>query len=123
MVKSGIFGQTAKFGQRPRSFHISNIGIKKINKANSENPHKEPSHLDLHCLQMGVRIYLMSEFTRLYPTLLPLFHGTDVKHYMTSYVHFLFSLSLFYRLMLCDKPHRLEADQHIVHKTALLCGR
>ena len=28
----------------------------------------EPSHLDLHCLQMCVRIYLMSEFTRLYPT-------------------------------------------------------
>ena len=46
MVKSGIFGQTAKFGQRPR---------------------KEPSHLDLHCLQVCVRTYLMSEFTRLYP--------------------------------------------------------
>ena len=30
--------------------------------------HKEPSHLDLHCLQMCVRIYLMSEYTRLYPT-------------------------------------------------------
>ena len=27
-VKSGIFGQTAKFGQRPCLFHISNIGIK-----------------------------------------------------------------------------------------------
>ena len=27
-VKSGIFGQTAKFGQRPCSFHISIIGIK-----------------------------------------------------------------------------------------------
>ena len=25
---SGIFGQTAKFGQRPCLFHISNIGIK-----------------------------------------------------------------------------------------------
>ena len=25
---SGIFGQTAKFGQRPSLFHISNIGIK-----------------------------------------------------------------------------------------------
>ena len=38
---------------------------------NSENPdemaNKEPSHLDLHCLQMCDRIYLMSEFTRLYP--------------------------------------------------------
>ena len=27
-VKSGIFGQTAKFGQRACLFHISNIGIK-----------------------------------------------------------------------------------------------
>ena len=27
-VKSGIFGQTAKFGQRPCLFHISNVGIK-----------------------------------------------------------------------------------------------
>ena len=30
-VKSGIFGQTAKFGQRPCLFHISNIGTKEIN--------------------------------------------------------------------------------------------
>ena len=32
-VKSGIhvFGQTAKFGQRPCLFHISNIGIKNEN--------------------------------------------------------------------------------------------
>ena len=27
-VKSGIFGQTAKFGQWPCLFHVSNIGIK-----------------------------------------------------------------------------------------------
>ena len=27
-VKSGIFGQTVKFGQRHCLFHISNIGIK-----------------------------------------------------------------------------------------------
>ena len=27
-VKSGIFGQEAKFGQRPCLFHISNFGIK-----------------------------------------------------------------------------------------------
>ena len=27
-VKSGIFGQTAKFGQRPYLFYISNIRIK-----------------------------------------------------------------------------------------------
>ena len=38
---------------------------------NSDNPdetaHKEPSHLDFHCLQTCVRIYLMSDFFRLYP--------------------------------------------------------
>ena len=27
VVKSGIFGQTTKFGQQPCLFHISNIGI------------------------------------------------------------------------------------------------
>ena len=44
-VKSGIFGQTAKFGQRPCLFDISNIGIKnKKNLANSENP-DETAHL------------------------------------------------------------------------------
>ena len=32
-----------------------------------ETAQKEQSHLDLHCLQMCVRIYLMSKFTRLYP--------------------------------------------------------
>ena len=72
-VKPGIFGQTAKFGQRPCLFHISNIGIKnKIYLANSENPdetaHKEPSHLGLNCLKICAGIYLMSEITRHYPT-------------------------------------------------------
>ena len=73
-VKSGIFGQTAKFGQRPCLFHISNIGMKiKLTKQTvkilmrrlliDETAHKEPSHLDLHCLQMRVQIYLVSEFT------------------------------------------------------------
>ena len=42
-----------------------------MNLLSSENPdetaHKEPSHRDLHSLQMCVRVYLMSEFTRLYP--------------------------------------------------------
>ena len=62
-VKLGIFGQTAKFGQRPCLFHISNIGIKyKLTKQTVKI-----LILDLHCLQMCVRIYLMSEFTRLYP--------------------------------------------------------
>ena len=51
-----MFGQTAKFRQRSYLFHTLIIGIKIINQANSENPdetaHKEPSHLDFHCLQM-----------------------------------------------------------------------
>ena len=46
--------------------------LEKNNKANSENPdetaHNEPSHLDFHYLQTCVRIYLMSKFTRLYPS-------------------------------------------------------
>ena len=69
-AKSCIFGQTAKFGQRLCLFHISNIGIKnKLTKQTVEIlMRREPSHLDLHCLQMCVRIYLMSEFTRLYPS-------------------------------------------------------
>ena len=70
-VKSGKFGRSAKFGQRPCLFRILIIGLRKlINLANSENPeetvHNEPSHLDFHCLQMFVQIYLMSEVTRLY---------------------------------------------------------
>ena len=31
----------------------------------------EPSHLDFHCLQTYVRVYLMSEVTRLYHIVLP----------------------------------------------------
>ena len=67
-VKSGNFRHQVKFGQWPCLFHILIIGIQKCNyKANSENPdetaHKEPSHQDFHCLQMHVRIYLMSAVT------------------------------------------------------------
>ena len=73
-VKSG-FGRLAKFGQRPCWFHILIIGIiiaikNKLTKQSEntdETAHKEPSHLDFHCSQMYVRIYLMSEVTRLYP--------------------------------------------------------
>ena len=74
-VKSGIFGQTAKFGQPPCLFHSSVIGIKNkltkqtVKKKPDETAHKEPSHLDFHCLQTCVRIYQMSEFTRLFSTL------------------------------------------------------
>ena len=66
-VKLGIFGQTAKFGQRPCLFHISNIGIK--NKLTKETVKILMRRLieDLHCFQMCVRIYLISEFTQLYP--------------------------------------------------------
>ena len=64
-VKSGIFGETAKFGQRPCLVHISNIRIKtRLTKQEV----KILMRRDLHCLQMCVRIYLVSEFTRLYPS-------------------------------------------------------
>ena len=59
-VKSGYFGQTAKFGQRPCSFHISNIGIKnKLTKQAVKILMRliRSRYLDLHCLQMCVRIY------------------------------------------------------------------
>ena len=49
-VKSGIFGQTAKFGQTPCLFHISNFGIK--NKLTKQTV--KILILDLHCLQMCV---------------------------------------------------------------------
>ena len=68
-VKSGIFGQTAKFGQPPCLFHSSVIGMK--NKLTKQTVkllmRRQPSHLEFHCLQMCVRIYLMSELTELYP--------------------------------------------------------
>ena len=60
-VKSVIFGQTAKFGQRPCLFHISNIGIK--NKLTKQTVKILTAHLNLHCLQSvcpnlpDVRIY------------------------------------------------------------------
>ena len=64
-LKLGIFGQTAKFGQRPCLFHISNIGIKnKLTKLTVKILIRSRL-MDLHCLQICVRIYLMPEFTRL----------------------------------------------------------
>ena len=64
--------KSGKFGQRPCLFHISIIVMKfKVTKQTEKNPddtaHKEPSLQDVHCLLMYVRIYLMSEVTRLYP--------------------------------------------------------
>ena len=66
-VKSGKFGRSTKFGQRPCLFHILTTGIKKITKQTVKILMRRPSHLDFHCLQMYVRIYLVSEVTRLYP--------------------------------------------------------
>ena len=66
-IKSGIFGQ------RPCLFHIlikfgiKNKLTKKTVKILMRRLISEPSHLDLHCLQVCFRIYLMSEFIRLYP--------------------------------------------------------
>ena len=65
-VKSGIFRQTAKFGRSPCLFHSSIIGIK--NKFPKQTVKIPMFHFDVHCLQVCVSIYLMSEFTRLYPT-------------------------------------------------------
>ena len=74
-VKSGQFGWSAKFGQRPCLFHILIIGIKiKLNLQTMKIlmrwfiSHMELSQLDFHCLQMYVQIYLMSEVTQLYPS-------------------------------------------------------
>ena len=55
-VKTGIFRQTAKFGQR----HC--LYWNKKNKLTKQTVKflMEPSHLDLHCLQMCVRVYLIS---------------------------------------------------------------
>ena len=66
-VKSGMFGQTVKFGQQPCLFHISIIGIKnKLTKQTVENPdetaHKEPSHLNFHWMQMLISLFCC--FTR-----------------------------------------------------------
>ena len=74
-VKSGIFGQTAKFGQRPCLFHISNIGIK--NKLTTQTVKILMRRLirsrlfliNIVCKYVS-EFYLMSEFTRLYPILL-----------------------------------------------------
>ena len=74
-VKSGIFGQTNKFGQRPCLFHISNIGIKhKLTKQTVKILMRRPIRSRLiwtytvcKCVS---EFNLMSEFTRLYPRLL-----------------------------------------------------
>ena len=66
-VKSDIFGQTAKFGQPPCLSHSSIIGVK--NKLTKQTVKILMRRLiRTHCLQMCVRIDLMSEFTRLYPS-------------------------------------------------------
>ena len=61
-VQSGKFGRSAKFGQRPCLFHILMIGIK--NKLTQQTVKILMRRLDFHCLQMYVRIYLLSEVTR-----------------------------------------------------------
>ena len=70
-VKSGIFGQTTKFGQRPRLFHISNIGRKNnLNKQTVKILMRRLIRSRLiwiYTVRKCVRIYLKSEFTRLYP--------------------------------------------------------
>ena len=66
-VKSGIFGQTAKFGQQPCLFHILNIGIE--NKLT-----KQAVKILMRRLIRNRLIWIytvckcVSEFTRLYPS-------------------------------------------------------
>ena len=66
-VKSGKFGRLAKFGQPLSLYYSSIIEIKDKLTKQTVKILMRPSHLDLHCLQLCVRIYLMSEFTRFYP--------------------------------------------------------
>ena len=55
---------SGKFGQRPCLFLFSDFGIKnRLSKQTVKLLTRRPSHLDFHCLQMYVRIYLMSEVT------------------------------------------------------------
>ena len=65
-VKSGIFGQTAKFGQRPCLFHISNSGIK--NKST-----KQAVKILMRRLSSGFTLFanacLNLPGVRIYPTL------------------------------------------------------
>ena len=72
-VKSGIFGQTAKFGQPPCLFHSSIIGIEyKLTKQTVNILMRRlirSPHLNFQCLQMYFRFQPMSEISRLYSTL------------------------------------------------------
>ena len=66
-VKSGELDSRLNTDSDPFPFIFWLLESKSINLANIENPdvtaHKELSHLDFHCLQMYVRIYLMSLVT------------------------------------------------------------
>ena len=61
-VKPGNVGHQANSDSDLVCVFYFNYWYKKVNLANSKNP-DERAHLDLHCLQMNVRKYLMSEFT------------------------------------------------------------
>ena len=70
-AKSGKFGQSPKFGQRHCFFHFLNYWNKiKLTKQTVKILMRlllMPSHLDVHCLQMYVRVYPLSEVIWLYP--------------------------------------------------------
>ena len=71
-VKSGIFGQTLKFRQRPCLFHISNIAIKnKLTKQTVKILMRrliKSRLIWIYTVCKCVRIYLMSKFSQLYST-------------------------------------------------------
>ena len=67
MVKSDNFGHQVNSDSDLVCFIFYLLELKYILNKQTQNPeekaHKEPSHLDFHCLQMYVIIYLMSEVT------------------------------------------------------------
>ena len=80
---------------------------KLINLANSENTdetaHKEPSHLDFHCLQMHVRIYLMSEVTYFYHILCTS-NLAEIIHYCKTACHIFLYTIIYLKVLPCCQP-------------------
>ena len=74
-----------------------------------ETADKEPSHLDLHCLQMCVRIYLMSEFTRLYPTSGGLFLTIGSNYSIDEYMEV--------RSNICNYMYLYFVVENVIFKT------
>ena len=95
-IKSGIFGQTAKFEQRPCLFHISNIGIK--NKLAKQTVKILMRRLIRSCLfgfTLFANVCPILPDIRIYPTL-PYIHYKKESH-SSSTVHL--TLLVFFHLL------------------------